>query len=209
VAASKLDASSLTLVVVSAPASCASTPHQSDVEASALVSLGLVFKHEVRLLDRPADVFSVAASDSILNDLLRDGLKVRGVVMGVSRVHKCIACVVEGGALAPDVVSEIVDVEEGFALEPHPTKRDSDGPMLFLAPDADKALQLVRRPRFQAKGGAGFTFTLAETAPPDGPSAVRIVLPDGTDAASRDRVLGAVVENLASKGFAVEGRRDA
>jgi hypothetical protein len=38
---------------------------------------------------------------------------------------------------------------------------------------------------------------------------VRIVLPDGTDAASRDRVLGAVVENLASKGFAVEGRRDA
>ena len=66
VAASKLDASSLTLVVVSAPASCASPPHQSDVEASALVSLGLVFKHEVRLLDRPADVFSVAASDSIL-----------------------------------------------------------------------------------------------------------------------------------------------
>jgi hypothetical protein len=81
--------------------------------------------------------------------------------------------------------------------------------MLFLAPDADKALQLVRRHRFPAKGGAGFTFTLAETAPPDGPSAVRIVLPDGTDAASRDRVLGAVVENLASKGFAVEGRRDA
>jgi len=194
---------------VSAPASCASPPHQSDVEASALASLGLVFKHEVRLLDRPADVFSVAASDSILNDLLRDGLKVRGVVMGVSRVHKCIACVVEGGALAPDVVSEVVDLEEDIALTRHPTGRDAVGRMLFLAPDADKALQLVRRHRFPAKGGAGFTFTLAETAPPDGSSAMRIVLPDGTDAASRDRVLGAVVENLASKGFAVEGRRDA
>ena len=70
-----LDASSLTLVVVSAPASCASLPHQSDIEQSALASLGLVFKREVRLLDRPADVFSVAASDSNLNDLLRDGLK--------------------------------------------------------------------------------------------------------------------------------------
>jgi hypothetical protein len=145
--------------------------------------------------------------------------------MGVSRAGKCVACVVEGGALALDncygedgkklldrrleVVSKIVDVEEDIALEPHPMGQDADGRMLFLAPDADKALQLVRRPRFQAKGGAGFTFTLAETAPPDGPSAVRIVLPDGTDAASRDRVLGAVVENLASKGFAVEGRRDA
>jgi len=148
-AASKLDASSPTLVVVSAPASCASPPGESDIEQSALVSLGLVFKHEVKLPDRPAAaVFSVAASDSILNDLLRHGLPVRGVVMGVSRAGKCVACVVEGGALAPDVVSEIVDVEEGFALEPHPTKRDSDGPMLFLAPDADKALQLVRRPRF-------------------------------------------------------------
>ena len=188
-AAPMVQASSLTLVVVSAPASCASLPHQSDIEQSALASLGLVFKREVRLLDRPADVFSVDASDSNLNDLLRDGLKVRGVVMGVSRVDKCIACVVEGGALAPDVVSEIVDVEEDIALTRHPTGRDADGRMLFLAPDADKAHQLVRRHRFQAARGAGFTFTLA----------MRIVLPDGTDAASRDRVLGAVVENLASK----------
>ncbi len=39
---------------------------------------------------------------------------------------------------------------------------------------------------------------------PLGPSAVRIVLPDGTDAASRDRVLGAVVTYLTSKDFAVE-----
>ena len=81
-AASMLDASSLTLVVVSAPGSCASPPGESEVEQSALASLGLVFKHEVTLPDRPASVFSVSASDSILNDLLRDGLKVRGVVMG-------------------------------------------------------------------------------------------------------------------------------
>ncbi len=40
--------------------------------------------------------------------------------------------------------------------------------------------------------------------PPDGSSAVRIVLPDGTDAASRDTVLGNVVKVLATKGFAVE-----
>ena len=33
---------------------------------------------------------------------------------------------------------------------------------------------------------------------------MRIVLPDGTDAASRDRVLGAVVTYLATKDFAVE-----
>ena len=66
-------ASSQTLVVVSAPASCASPPAESDVEQSALASLGLVFKHKVTLPDRPAAVFSVAdVSDSNLNDLLRD-----------------------------------------------------------------------------------------------------------------------------------------
>ena len=111
-----------------------------------------------------------------------------------------LVVVVENGELASDVVARIVDDEEGIALTPaHPTGRDADGRMLFLAPDADKALQLVRRYRFQAAKGASFTFTLAETArppppppPPDNSSAVRIVLPDGTDAASRDKVLGAV-----------------
>ena len=36
------------------------------------------------------------------------------------------------------------------------------------------------------------------------PLAVRIVLPDGTDAASRDTVLGNVVKVLANKGFSVK-----
>jgi cold shock CspA family protein len=123
--------------------------------------------------------------------------------MGVSRVDKCVACIVEGGALAPDVVAQLVDLVEDIVLT-YQSEQDADGPMLFLAPNADKALQLVRRPRFRADGGAGFTFTLAETAPPDGPSAVRIVLPNGTDDASRDKVLGAVVTCLATKGFSVK-----
>ena len=106
-----------------------------------------------------------------------------------------LVVVVENGELAPDVVARIVDDEEDIALTPaHPTGWDADGRMLFLAPDADKALQLVRRYRFQAARGAGFTFTLA----------MRIVLPDGTDAASRDKVLGHVVTHLAHKDFAVE-----
>jgi len=42
-----------------------------------------------------------------------------------------------------------------------------------------------------------------EEAPPDAPE-VCIVLPNGTDDASRDKVLGAVVKVLATKGFAVE-----
>jgi cold shock CspA family protein len=180
------------------------------VEQAALVSLGLDFKHKVTLPDRPAAVFSVATSDSILNELLREGFLVKGFVMGVSRAV-CIACVVEGGDVAPDVVAQLVDGEEDIALTHLPTEQDADGRMLFLAPDADSALQLVRRPIFQANGGAGFTFTLAETArpppppqPPDGSSAVRIVLPDGTDAASRDTVLGNVVKVLANKGFSVK-----
>ena len=40
------------------------------------------------------------------------------------------------------------------------TGRDADGRMLFLAPDAGKALQLVLRYSFKAFGGASFTFTL-------------------------------------------------
>ena len=83
-----------------------------------------------------------------------------------------IACVFGGydGAMssapAPDdvAVAKIVDVEEDIALIPHPTGQDADGRMLFLAPDASKALQLVHRHRFQAFGFQDFTFTLAETA---------------------------------------------
>jgi hypothetical protein len=135
-----------------------------DIVASALASLGLDFKLVVTLPDRPAAVFSVTASEDILNYLLSDGIRVQGVVMGVSRAGACIACLVGGkGRVAPDVVARIVNDEEGIVLTPHPTDADTD--MLFLAPDADKALQLVRRHRFQAGGGAGFTFTFAKTAP--------------------------------------------
>ena len=93
-----------------------------------------------------------------------------------------IACVFGGydgpmsSAPAPDdvAVAKIVDVEEDIALIPHPTGQDADGRMLFLAPDASKALQLVHRHRFQAFGFQDFTFTLAETARPPPP-------PDGGD----------------------------
>ena len=47
-----------------------------------------------------------------------------------------------------------------IALTPHPTGRDADGRMLFLTPDAGKALLLVLRYSFEAGGGASFTFTL-------------------------------------------------
>ena len=70
-----------------------------------------------------------------------------------------LVVVVENGELAPDVVAQIVDDEEDIALTP--TGRDADGLMLFLAPDAGKALQLVRRYSFEAGGGASFKFTLA------------------------------------------------
>ena len=101
-----------------------------------------------------------------------------------------LVVIVENGELAPDVVAQIVDDDEDIALTPQ--GRDADGRMLFLAPDAGKALLLVRRYSFEASGGASFTFTLAAPA-------VRIVLPDGTDAASRDKVLGHVVTYLANK----------
>ncbi|KOO35377.1 hypothetical protein Ctob_011389 [Chrysochromulina tobinii] len=156
------EATTKTLVVVSAL--CASPLGELDIVASALASLGLDFKLVVTLPDRPAAVFSVTASEDILNYLLSDGIRVQGVVMGVSRAGACIACLVGGkGRVAPDVVARIVNDEEGIVLTPHPTDADTD--MLFLAPDADKALQLVRRHRFQAGGGAGFTFTFAKTAP--------------------------------------------
>ena len=71
-----------------------------------------------------------------------------------------LVVVVENGEVAPDVVAKIVDDEEDIALTPHPTGRDADGRMLFLAPDAGKALQLVLRYSFKAFGGASFTFTL-------------------------------------------------
>ena len=71
-----------------------------------------------------------------------------------------LVVVVENGEVAPDVVAQLVDAEEDIALTPHPTGRDADGRMLFLAPDAGKALLLVLRYSFQAGGGASFTFTL-------------------------------------------------
>ena len=79
-----------------------------------------------------------------------------------SRVGACIACVVEDGTPAPDdvTIANIFDIVEDIKLIPHPTGQDADGRMLFLAPDANKALHLVRC-QFQAAGGARFTFTLA------------------------------------------------
>ena len=71
-----------------------------------------------------------------------------------------LVVVVENGEVAPDVVrAKIVkdEVEEDIALTPHPTGRDADGRMLFLAPDAGKALLLVLRYSFEAGGGASFT----------------------------------------------------
>ena len=62
-----------------------------------------------------------------------------------------LVVVVENGELAPDVVAQIVDDEEDIALTPQ--GRDADGRMLFLVPDAGKALQLVRRYSFKAGGG--------------------------------------------------------
>ena len=72
-----------------------------------------------------------------------------------------LVVVVENGEVAPDVVAQFVEDEEDIALTPHPTGRDADGRMLFLAPDAGKALLLVRRRRaFKVPGGASFKFKL-------------------------------------------------
>ena len=72
-----------------------------------------------------------------------------------------LVVVVENGEVAPDVVrAKIVEDEEDIALTPHPTGRDADGRMLFLAPDAGKALLLVRRYSFEVLGGASFKFKL-------------------------------------------------
>ena len=54
----------------------------------------------------------------------------------------------------------VVHTHPYIALTPHPTGRDADGRMLFLTPDAGKALLLVLRYSFEAGGGASFTFTL-------------------------------------------------
>ena len=78
-----------------------------------------------------------------------------------SSLGMCLACVVEDGNVAPDVVAQLVDNEEDIVLIHQSTEQDADGRMLFLAPDADKALQLVNRHKFQVVGGACFTFTLA------------------------------------------------
>ena len=71
-----------------------------------------------------------------------------------------LVVVVENGEVAPDVVAQFVEDEDYIALTPHPTGRDADGRMLFLTPDAGKALLLVLRYSFEAGGGASFTFTL-------------------------------------------------
>ena len=82
-----------------------------------------------------------------------------------SSLGECLACVVEDGNVASEVVIQLVDNQEDIVLTHQSTGRDPDGRMLFLAPDADKALQLVNRHKFQVVGGACFTFTLAESAP--------------------------------------------
>jgi hypothetical protein len=96
-------------------------------------------------------------------------------MVDVSSLGKCLACVVEDGSVAPGAnvdgieygklaadIIQLVDGDEGIVLTHQSTERD--GRMLFLAPDADKALHLVKRYKFQVFGGACFTFIHAEAA---------------------------------------------
>jgi hypothetical protein len=88
---------------------------------------------------------------------------------------------------------------KGFSVEVSPSSPD----VFILSAESAPRIEELLHPALPHRI-KGVDVVFREQAPPGGSSAVCIVLPNGIDDASRDKVLGSVVKVLATKGFSVE-----